>query len=436
MDLQQQRRPTVPDDPAARLGELARQATEPRPGDDRLDRQLEARLVQALAGRRPPAPWLSRAWRPGVAAAVAVAAALAVVLWVRGTAPLSWSVDGAVASHSGYVRADLASATVVFADGTRCVLSPRTVIRIEDVGEHGARLLVEDGRLDGRFAHVPGARWSILAGPFTVTITGTDVGVAWSAGADELEVELREGSVEVRGPHAEAGVPLAAGQRLRASPARGEIDIRPLHEASAAASALPAAAADPASPSATAEAAASASASAGASAAPAGDAMGPGGAEPGAVRPPSWSQRVATGDFAGVVADAEARGVDGVLSSAGAADLAALADAARYTSRGDLARRALLAARSRFGGSGQARTAAFLLGLLADARSPSEAASWYATYLSEAPSGTYAAEALGRQMLALRRGSPTSARPIAERYLVRYPNGPHAQVARELVSSP
>jgi hypothetical protein len=337
-------------------------------------------------------------------------------------------VEGAEASHSGYVRADVAEAAVAFADGTRCVLSPRTVVRIEDVGEHGARLLVEDGRIDGRFAHRPGARWSILAGPFTVTITGTDVGVAWSAVGDELDVQLRQGSVEVRGPHAEAGVPLAAGQRLRASPSRGEIDIRPLHEVSASAPAsAPTAPGTP--PAATDEAAAGA--------APTSEAVaGPGSAESGGARPASWSQRVATGDFAGVVADAEARGVDGVLSGAGAADLAALADAARYTNRGDLARRALLATRGRFGGSSQARTAAFLLGLLSDARSPSEAASWYATYLAEAPSGAYAAEALGRQMLALRRGSPASARPIAERYLVRYPNGPHAQVARELVSSP
>ncbi|MEJ7732467.1 MAG: FecR domain-containing protein [Polyangiaceae bacterium] len=421
----------MPDDPAARLGKLARAATEPRPGDEALDRQLEARLVQELAGRRESAPWWPRAWVAGVGASAAVAVVLALVLWTRGAAPLSWSVEGAEASQSGYVRADVAEATVAFADGTRCVLSPRTVVRIEDVGEHGARLLVEDGRLDGRFAHRPGARWSILAGPFTVTITGTDVGVAWSAVGDELDVQLRQGSVEVRGPHAEAGVPLAAGQRLRASPSRGEIDIRPLHEGSASTSVSPATpVTPPAIPSAVPGEAA-------AGAAPSGEAVaGPGSAEPGGARPASWSQRVGTGDFAGVVADAEARGVDGVLSGAGAADLAALADAARYTNRGVLARRALLATRARFGGSSQARTAAFLLGLLADARSPSEAASWYATYLAEAPSGAYAAEALGRQMLALRRGSAASARPIAERYLVRYPNGPHAPVARELVAAP
>src|SRR6185312_593657 len=80
----------------------------------------------------------------------------------------------------------------------------------------------------------------------------------------------------------------------------------------------------------------------------------------------TWAQRVARGDFAGVIAEAEAKGVDATLASATLADLAALADAARYGGKLDLARRALGAERARFSGSREASNAAFLLGRIAD----------------------------------------------------------------------
>src|SRR5262249_30536975 len=152
--------------------------------------------------------------------------------------------------------------------------------------------------------------------------------------------------------------------------------------------------------------------------------------------PPSWSKRISMGDFDGVLADADRRGIEGALHQSSLDDLAALADAARYGRRGDLARRALLEIRSRFPSSADARSAAFLLGRMADdSGSPSAALQWYDVYLREGPSGSLAAEALGRKMLAVRRtGGRDAARPIAEEYLRRYPGGAHAKVAQELVT--
>jgi outer membrane protein assembly factor BamD (BamD/ComL family) len=66
-----------------------------------------------------------------------------------------------------------------------------------------------------------------------------------------------------------------------------------------------------------------------------------------------------------------------------------------------------------------------------------EAINWYERYLSEAPRGAFAAEALGREMLATRKArGATAASLLAERYLDRFPRGPYAESARGLVASP
>ena len=117
-------------------------------------------------------------------------------------------------------------------------------------------------------------------------------------------------------------------------------------------------------------------------------------------------------------------------------ELAALADAGRYAKRSDVARRALLAERTRFPSSPEAHTAAFLLGRLSEDSSAllDAAVEWYDTYLRESPNGPLASEALGRKMMALKRMSQTDrASAAAEEYLRRFSHGPYAAPARELV---
>jgi hypothetical protein len=134
-----------------------------------------------------------------------------------------------------------------------------------------------------------------------------------------------------------------------------------------------------------------------------------------------------------VLSEAQARGIDSVLGSGSLDDLVALADAARYAGRGDLAQRALQSVRSRFASSPAARTAAFLLGRMAEGGAPSAAIGWYDRYLAEAPGGAFASEALGRKMLLLRTSSPAQARAVAKQYLKSFPKGGYAQVARDIV---
>src|SRR5690606_7310076 len=133
-----------------------------------------------------------------------------------------------------------------------------------------------------------------------------------------------------------------------------------------------------------------------------------------------------------IVDAAERRGIGAFLTSASADELRALADAARFTGRAGLSRRALLALRSRFAGTRPAAGSAFLLGRLADdGGAPHEAIEWYDRELAE--SGPLAAEALGRKLIALHRlGRTNDARAVASDYLRRFPDGPYAPQARDL----
>ena len=145
----------------------------------------------------------------------------------------------------------------------------------------------------------------------------------------------------------------------------------------------------------------------------------------------SWSRRMARGDFEAVVAAAERRGMESVLARGSRAELAALADAARYTRRSRLAGRALNAERQRFPESAEGREASFFLGNLAeDGGDRAGAVSWYGRYLREDAAGTYAAQALGRKMLIESRRASPSAAIDAEEYLHRFPAGSYADAAR------
>jgi hypothetical protein len=151
-----------------------------------------------------------------------------------------------------------------------------------------------------------------------------------------------------------------------------------------------------------------------------------------------WPERLADGDTAGILADAHRRGIASVLADGSSEDLAALADAARFRKQDALARRVMLAQRHRFAGTLRAQEASFLLGRLADGpggRAP-DALAWYERYLREAPSGAYAAEAMGRMMLVLERQQRTNqARDVATAYLRRFPQGGYARAARALAPS-
>lgn len=406
-----------------------------------------ARLVRAAT-----APRRSGAARGALAVAVVAIAAIAggAVAKLGANArerALTFEVgaDRAVGAVGAYYApfGDL-EAALRFSDGSVVALEPHARARVTSTDAHGAAVLVEQGKARFDVRHLDGTTWTVAVGPYSVRVVGTQFSAAWDASSRRVEVEVVQGRVRVVGPGAEAGVEVGDRERFVSS-ATGSVEKVPaLVPAPPADPARPEPASPPSAvavavavPPAVGAAPARSSAAAAASAAPGGlHTVFPDSAAPPAATSAGWGALAARGAFADVVADAESRGVDTVVASAGADDLATLADAARFTGKASVARAALGALRSRFAGSSRAATAAFLLGRMADDSGQSGSAlAWYDRYLAEAPGGSFVAEAAGRRVVALRRsGDSAAAAAAASDYLRRWPNGGYARVARELAA--
>ncbi len=404
--------------------ELARvhlTCAEPRRDAARLE-VVRARLTDA---RR----WHRRAtFRVSFAAVGAAAVALLLLLWAP-DAPLGMEVLAGTLSASGEVAPSRAPTTLRFSDGTQVVVEADASAQVMAVSARGADVRLEQGHARFRVAKRPGANWNVLAGAYRVHVTGTAFEVAFDRAHSNLEVELFAGSVRVSGPLLERGIDVAKGQRLSVNPSLG-FQVTSLEEEPGKLVESPAP-----DPSVQGESLPSVDAGVVKALSDGRSRTRKAGS---AERPTeaTWQSRVAAGQFAEVLAAAEQRGLGSVYQTAGLAELAALADAARYARRTAIAREALLAIRRRFSGSSQAKEAAFLLGRLSEARTGEAGAAlgWYERYLEEDPSGVYASQALGRKLLIVHRESGAArAAPIAQEYLRRFPGGPHAPNARKLI---
>jgi hypothetical protein len=391
--------------------------------------RFEAAVAERRIERRRPG---RGTWGMKAAALLAAAAMAALVLFVKTRSPAqAFEVINGTVSSSGYIRPTAPDgARVRFTDGTQVVLESTARTRVAEVYPHGARILLEEGKARMNVKPLREAKWLVEAGPYTILVTGTVLDVAWLGQEESLDLWLREGSVLVTGPLTTQGFVVRAGQRLVARVRENLLllDGQPSEDFRVRASDAtpdPPPADVPEPPRATASKGARSTEGRAASATD-------------EVRGPSWSKRLASGDFESILSDAERRGLDGVLAKAPRADLAVLADAARYARRFDVARRALLAERERFSGSVQASEAAFFLGGLAesDAAPIPSALEWYERYLAESPQGTYASQALGRKLMIVHRlRGREAAKQLALGYLNQYPKGPYARYAKNLLET-
>ena len=320
-----------------------------------------------------------------------------------------------------------------FNEGSRFALEPGTRGRLRAVSAEGARLALERGTVDCQITESHERRWSVEAGPFVVTVRGTAFEVDWDPAHEELAVSLRRGRVAVSGPVVGDELVLTPGQTLTVSLPRRETVISEGRVKAAGPSEAP-------PPS-------SATARAGASGSPAmvvssepkpSSSTLERSASAGAERARAWREAIATGQWDRILADADRAGADTMLHSLASDDLLALADAARYRRRADLARAALLEHRRRFPKSPRSLDALFLLGRVEEQQGGKrQAIQRYDEYLTRAPRGTFAAEALGRRMI-LTHGleGAASARRVAGEYLQRFPQGSYAPAARNLRQLP
>jgi TolA-binding protein len=347
--------------------------------------------------------------------------------WSAGEPPtLAYRIDGGSVLEGGYLReSGHAGMNVVFNEGSRLTLASGTRSRLQVVDRDGAHVAIERGRGSFQVTHKSNRRWLVDVGPFLVTVTGTVFTVSWDPVSEEFDLRLREGSVVVSGPVSAGEIALRAGQRLVANLAKVQTVIT--EETPEQASSEPPSA--PLAPTVT----------------PPGLQPPAPATSPTPVASPvaklagdrQWSRKLARGQWDRILQDANRMGVEATLSEASSEDLFALANAARYRHRSDLARSALLAERRRFPGSPRALEATYLLGRVEEARETgtAQALAWYDDYLTRAPTGPLVGEALGRKMtLTDKLEGPARARSLAEEYLRRFPKGNYAGSARELLA--
>jgi TolA-binding protein len=359
---------------------------------------------------------------------------------LRSSAPalpaLPYQVEGGSVLEGGYLRGSGDQAIkVLFNEGSTVVLPLGTRGRLRAVDSQGAHVAIEQGTAAFRVTPSSDRRWLVEVGPFLVTVKGTVFTVSWDAGSERFELRLRQGRVVVSGPVSGGDIVLRAGQRLVVNlPGAQTLIIDEKVEDTLAESA-PAPLPPPAAPTVRPSMARDKPALAGTSATSASASSTAAKLEV----ERRWADELASGHWDRILADVERTGLTVALDKGTSEDLFALANAARYRRRADVARAALLAERRRFPASPRALDAIFLLGRVEESgeRGTARAIAYYDEYLALVPSGAYAAEALGRKMtLTNELAGAAEARPIAEEYLRRFPKGSYAGSARALRSVP
>jgi transmembrane sensor len=396
-------------------------------------KQAERLFLAKAMGGSTPVPRFGRGFVISMATALCAAALVAFVL-LRTPSRLEFTVDGATGQAQTWLAAPAARPVVVkFSDGTVVKVDPLSRARVVDTDHDGASLALESGSLSAEVVHTSHSAWRLIAGPFAVRVTGTRFDLRWDTASQQFSISVREGSVGVAGSIVGAERPVRAGETLVASVAERRFDLIG-SEAHAALSLSADAPAVPVTdgpafgePSPLPRSSASATA-----ATP--DLVTP--EAPGKDVAGGWRELVKKGDLRQAFAAADARGFQSVCDSATPAELLVLGDAARVSGRADRATEALFTLRRRYPRDPRRAAAAFALGKVAfDQRHAyAQAAEWFSTCVREQPGGPLVREALGRQVEALRNGGDAAgAQRVAREYLSRYPDGPHADIARSLL---
>lgn len=453
--------------------EVARIQDEALP-DGRRRAAVRRRLLQTP---RPSAHRTWGLWRPAIGLALASAALVAVFLlrpleseiaeYRAGDAPPSTRVDEWIAAPGP------ATLPIVFSDGSSVQLSPGSRARVRQLSDTGAVVQLEHGQATVHVVHRNETRWTVEAGPFAVNVIGTRFRVQWEPADEAFGLEVLDGAVRLSGPGGTRTVTRGDGA-VRASlrppaPVNEEPNIEPGPARTIEASGPPPAAppsreptfeptrertrAEPRfttpdtpsyrPPSAPLELKLPPKSPGIAPDAPS-PAQTPDVAEtqtepaeteePAPAPEPAWKALAEEGAYEEMLSSLSPAQVEEAIWQGVEDDLVNMAAAARRA--GD-ARAGYIysAVRSRFPGTDGAANAAFMIARMEfHVGTPRAAASWLETYLRERPNGSFAREAAGRLIEAYVDADVSpSAKAAAERYLARYPNGPHAALARSVL---
>jgi hypothetical protein len=370
------------------------------------ERFLSAQRRKRAARPRRVAAWL---------AAAAILLFAGVFTWSRWSAPITFTASNGQSKVGAWLATGAAAElSLTFSEGTQVVLESDSRGRVEQLDRAGAHFLLDRGAFHADIVHRAGTDWRFHAGPFEILVTGTSLAVAWEPRTEQFTLTVEKGSVVVHGPYVGGDQVVRAGERCVVDVPAKSMRLTTGDDAPAPSSSVEA---PPPSqiPSAI----------------PPLPSAGPHVA-PSLPVTPSWSALEERGDYDGAYAAARRAGLHTLYEKAGADDLLRLSQVGRLSGHRDVERDALLACRRRFPGTPAAGLAAYELGR---ASVPAEAVTWFDAYLREVPDGSLAREAQGRLMEAhALAGNDAAARDGAKRYLARYPDGPHAALARRILA--
>ncbi len=387
-----------------------------------------------------------RSLRARYIAAACAGAGAAVSLWVWFRLPISFQIARTGTSE----RADIpgrvgdpieatgpAPVALRFSEGSSVVLEQGGRARVLSAESAGARVLLETGTAEVSIVHRSQrpTHWNFDVGPFQVLVVGTKFRVSWNPHKQSFDLATWEGAVAITGTCLRGKRTVAAGEHVDLtcpSPHLALAAREPAHGGRADT--------EPPGPPRLAPEDAHLATGDDSAAARAGKSEGEGGlgatAGGHSVAPKKWRELLRAGKLAEAYRFAEQSDFAKVCRTARASELIALADAARLAGRIDRAVEALLAVRQRFRDSSDAATAAFALGRIAfDKQSAfGDAVQWFTTYLHERPDGPLMGDAVGRLMESRgHQGDRQGAQADARRYLLRFPEGPYAARAREIL---
>jgi hypothetical protein len=401
------------------LAELGRRVAATQDRDRELLGVVEkanASFVRALRRRdRTVRPWL-------LAAIVASLFGVAAAVLALTDHPITVSI-GNSAAQAGLGASVTAprdrEVPLQFSDGSSISLAPGASAVIASLLHNGGTLRINNGRAHVSVVHSAKARWAVLAGPYTITVTGTRFDVDWQPLQSQFVLSLHEGNVVVSGHTSHPPTQMTAGQQLVVLGDTWTIG-KPSDTMASNSLEAPVEVASGTAPNDSESLAAPVSTSNEVS-------------TPGLRAVPGWSALAYRGDYRAAFEAAEREGFDKVCRSSSASELLSLAEASRFSGHAARAIQALDALRSRYAGSEDAAVAAFQLGRLTT--NGQQAAEWFRTYLREHKRGELTREAKGRLLEALSRaGDKDAARAAARDYLTAYPRGPHAAFATKLLN--
>ncbi len=356
---------------------------------------------------RGRAVWLSLVAGAALAGSAAAIAFIVPADPVAVESPVS-CVDGAgraIESGATIVSTLQSSAKLRFSDESEIELTGDAQMTVEALNENEVVTELIRGHLLARVTPSGHRAWRIRAGSTTVTVVGTQFTITYDPDAKNqpATVSVSEGRVRVDGPNVPDGrVVLRAGDSY---PSQIPLDPPPIE---AVAVPTPKTPESPPAP-----------------------------REASPHRKESWVRAAARGEFKRAHVLASEIGLDRLAKELSGSELLLLADVERFAGPVENAQ-ALLeqAARTPKTEASIRERATFRLGRLHldQRREPRAAAIVFAEYLEGFPEGRFAEEATGLSIVALNmQGDADAARRVAQRYLVRFPDGAYVRKARAVI---